>query len=205
MLSFDWVRQRERESTIMRLAADRDKWKPFLVIELVGQCKIVDLSAERRACCGTKMKAVGGFNRSLNPTSSSKEEQKPASFYEHYSIFDTSLYGVILLLNSIRQFFNYSREKNSCQTQWDFFLSIHTSLNQTIFSDTVNLNVNLEPGVLDELIGEPLSTTEHSSILAIYSILLLNSKNALQWQFLTTAIISVFSQKLKVKCSKCRR
>ena len=77
-------------------------------------------------------------------------------------------------------------------------MSIHTSLNQIIFSDTVNLNVNLEPGVLNELIGEPLSTTEYSStdIFDIYSILLLNSKNALQWQFLTTAIISVFSQRL---------
>ena len=73
-------------------------------------------------------------------------------------------------------------------------IRIHTSLNQIIFSDTVNLNVNLEPGVLNELIGEPLSTTEHSStdIFAIYSILLLNSKSALQWQFLTIAIISVY-------------
>ena len=63
------------------------------------------------------------------------------------------------------------------------------------------------PCVLNELIGEPLSTTEYSStdIFDIYRILLLNSKNALQWQFLTTAIISVFSQRLKVKCSKCRR
>ena len=82
-----------------------------------------------------------------------------------------------------------------------------TKPNQIIFSDTVNLNVNLEPGVLNELIGEPLSTTEYSStdIFAIYRILLLNSENALQWQFLTIAIISVFSQRLKVKCSKYRR
>ena len=43
--------------------------------------------------------------------------------------------------------------------------------------------------------GEPLSTTEYSStdIFDIYSILLLNSKNELQWQFLTIAIsISVY-------------
>ena len=74
-------------------------------------------------------------------------------------------------------------------------MSIHTSLNKIIFSDTVNLNVNLEPGVINEVMGEPLSTTEYSStdIFDIYSILLLNSKNELQWQFLTIAIsISVY-------------
>ena len=47
------------ESTIRRLIADRGKCKPFLVVELVGQYKRVDLSAERRAWCGIKMKAVG--------------------------------------------------------------------------------------------------------------------------------------------------
>ena len=101
---------------------------------------------------------------------------------------------MILLLNSVWQVFKYSREKKIDRHSETSFLSIHTSLNQIIFSDTVNLNVNLEPGVLNELIGEPLSTTEHSStdIFAIYSILLLNSKNALQWQFLTIAIISVY-------------
>ena len=102
---------------------------------------------------------------------------------------------MILLLNSsLTQVFKYSREKRIDRHSETSFLSIHTSLNQIIFSDTVNLNVNLEPGVLNELIGEPLSTTEHSStdIFAIYSILLLNSKNALQWQFLTIAIISVY-------------
>ena len=35
------------------------------------------------------MKAVGGFNRRLNPTTSSKEDKNPASFYENYSIFHT--------------------------------------------------------------------------------------------------------------------
>ena len=68
---------RKPESTIRRLVADREKCKPFsLVVELVGQYKRVDLSAERRAWCGTKMKAVGGFNRTLNPTSSSTEDKK---------------------------------------------------------------------------------------------------------------------------------
>ena len=44
-------------------------------------------------------------------------------------------------------------------------------------SSAIILNVNLEPGVLNELIGEPLSSTqEHSSIFDIYSILLLNFK-----------------------------
>ena len=74
------------KSTIMRLVADREKWKPFLVVKLVGQCKRVDSSAERHACCGTKMKAVGGFNRSLNPTSSSftkGDKKTPASFTVH--------------------------------------------------------------------------------------------------------------------------
>ena len=79
------------ESTVMRLVADREK----LVVKLVGQYKRVDLSAERRACCGTKMKAVGGFNRSLKPTSSSEGDKKkePGSFTVHstenYSVFDT--------------------------------------------------------------------------------------------------------------------
>ena len=113
---------------------------------------------------------------------------------------------MILLLNSIRHFLTTVEIKIGRHSETSF-LFVHTSLNQIIFSDTVNLKANLEPGVLYELIGEPLSTTEHSSsdIFAIYSILLLNSKNALQWQFLSIAIISVFSQRLKVKCSKCRR
>ena len=74
------------ESTIMRLVADREKWKPFLVVKLVGQCKRVASSAERHACCGMKMKAVGVFNRSLNPTSSSitkGDKKPPASFTVH--------------------------------------------------------------------------------------------------------------------------
>ena len=102
---------------------------------------------------------------------------------------------MILLLNSVWQVFKYSREKKNDRHSETSFLSIHTSLNQIIFSDTVNLNVNLEPGVINEVIGEPLSTTEYSStdIFDIYSILLLNSKNELQWQFLTIAIsISVY-------------
>ena len=101
---------------------------------------------------------------------------------------------MILLLNSPTQVFKYSREKKIDRHSETSFLSIHTSLNQIIFSDTVNLNVNLEPGVINELIGDPLPTTEYSStdIFAIYSILLLNSKNALQWHFLTIATISVY-------------
>ena len=74
------------ESTIMRLVAEREKWKPFSVVKLVSQCKRVDSSAERHACCGTKMKAVGGFNRSLIPTSSSitkGDKKTPASFTVH--------------------------------------------------------------------------------------------------------------------------
>ena len=93
------------------------------------------------------------------------------------------------------QVFKYTGEKKKIDRHSETsFLSIHTSLNQIIFSDTVNQNVNLEPGVLNELIGEPLPTTEDSStdIFAIYSILLLNSKNALQWHFLTIATISVY-------------
>ena len=57
------------------------------------------------------------------------------------------------------------------------FLSTHASKLKTKSSSAINLNVNLELDVLNELIGEPLSTTqEHSSIFDIYSILLLNSK-----------------------------
>ena len=119
------------KSTIMRLVADREKWKPFLVVKLVGQCKRVDSSAERHACCGTKMKAVDGFNRSLNPTSSSitKGDKKNTrlihgSFYENYSVFDT-LIRCDFTFKHYKAFFKYSREKN-WQTQWDFFLSIFT-------------------------------------------------------------------------------
>ena len=51
----------------------------------------------------------------------------------------------------------------------------------------------MEPGVLNELIGEPLSTTyEHSSIFDIYSILLLNSK--MHYNGKTIAFRSVFSE-----------
>ena len=60
------------------------------------------------------------------------------------------------------QVFKYSREKIDRHSETSF-LSIHTSLNQIIFRDTVNQNVKLEPGVLNELIGEPLPTTEDSS------------------------------------------
>ena len=115
---------------------------------------------------------------------------------------------MILLLNTIRHFLSTVEKKIGRHSETSFCLySRITKPNQIIFSDTVNLNVNLEPGVVNEFIGEPLSTTEYSStdIFAIYRILLLNSENALQWQFLTIAIISVFSQRLKVKCSKYRR
>ena len=115
---------------------------------------------------------------------------------------------MILLLNTIRHFLSTVEKKIGRHSETSFCLySRITKPNQIIFSDTVNLNVNLEPGVVNELTGEPLSTTEYSStdIFAIYRILLLNSENALQWQFLTIAIISVFSQRLKVKCSKYRR
>ena len=103
---------------------------------------------------------------------------------------------MILLLNTIRHFLSTVEKKIGRDSETSFCLySRITKPNQIIFSDTVNLNVNLEPGVVNELIGEPLSTTEYSStdIFAIYRILLLNSENALQWQFLTIAIISVFS------------
>ena len=85
------------------------------------------------------MKAVGGFNRSLNPTSSSKGDKKnPASFTVHSTrtiLFSTLKYGVILLLNSIRHFLT-AVEKKLADTVRLLFVYIHTSLNQIIFSDT---------------------------------------------------------------------
>ena len=102
---------------------------------------------------------------------------------------------MILLLNSVRQVFKYSREKKIDRHSDTSFLSIHPSLNQITQRYCKPKCYNLEPGVINEVIGEPLSTTEYSStdIFDIYSILLLNSKNELQWQFLTIAIsISVY-------------
>ena len=98
---------------------------------------------------------------------------------------------MILLLNSVRQVFKYNREKKidrHSETQFFFVYSHITTPNY------LQRYCKLEPGVLNELIGEPLSTTEHSStdIFDIYSILLLNPKNALQWHFLTIAIVSVY-------------
>ena len=82
--------------------------------------------------------------------------KKPALFYENYSVFDT-LIRCDFTFRLHNASFKYSREKKIDRRSETSFLSIHTSLNQIIFSDTVNLKVNLEPGVLDELIGEPLS------------------------------------------------
>ena len=79
------------ESTVMRLVADREK----LVVKLVGQYKRVDLSAERRACCGTKMKAVGGFNRSLKPTSSSKGDKKKNPPHSRFILLRTILFSTL--------------------------------------------------------------------------------------------------------------
>ena len=103
--------------------------------------------------------------------------KKPASFYENYFIFDTWIRCDFTFKLCKAKFLNTVEKKKIDRHNDTSFLSIHTSLNQIIFRDTVNLKVNLEPGVLNELIGEPLSTTEDSStdIFAIYSILLLNS------------------------------
>ena len=79
------------ESTVMRLVADRGK----LVVKLVGQYKRVDLRAERRACCGTKMKAVGGFNRSLKPTSSSKGDKKKNPPHSRFILLRTILFSTL--------------------------------------------------------------------------------------------------------------
>ena len=95
-------------------------------------------------------------------------------------------------LKLYKAIFNVQWRKKKWQTQCDFFF-VHSHITKS--SSATNLNVNLEPGVLNQLIGEPPSTTqEHSPIPDIYSILLWNSKNALQREFLTIAFISVFSE-----------
>ena len=64
MVSFDWVRQQEAWEYHKAAYCRQRQVETFQFSCRISWAiyKRVDLSAERRAWCGTKMKAVGGFN-----------------------------------------------------------------------------------------------------------------------------------------------
>ena len=64
MVSFDWVRQQEAWEYHKAAYCRQRQMETFQFSCRISWAiyKRVDLSAERRAWCGTKMKAVGGFN-----------------------------------------------------------------------------------------------------------------------------------------------
>ena len=64
MVSFDWVRQQEAWEHYKAAYCRQRQMETFQFSCRISWAiyKRVDLSAERRAWCGTKMKAVGGFN-----------------------------------------------------------------------------------------------------------------------------------------------
>ena len=110
----------------------------------------------------------------LNQTSSHRTDEIGWNIKKTRLILRETLIRCDFTLKLYKAIFNIQYRKKKWQTQCDFFF-VHSHITKS--SSATNLNVNLEPGVLNELIGEPLSTTkEHHSIFDIYSISLLNSK-----------------------------